>query len=64
MEVREVRLRLEDFLGADEAFISSTVSEVMPVIRVDDQTVAGGAKGRLTDRLQTLYRDFKQDHLE
>jgi D-alanine transaminase len=64
MEVREVRLRLEDFLGADEAFISSTVSEVMPVIRVDGQTVAGGAKGRLTDRLQVLYRDFKLDHLE
>jgi D-alanine transaminase len=64
IEVREVRLRLEDFLGADEAFISSTVSEVMPVIRVDDQTIAGGAKGRLTDRLQTLYWDFKQDHLE
>jgi D-alanine transaminase len=62
--VREGRLHLEDFLAADEAFISSTVSEVMPVIQVDETTVAGGRKGPVTDRLQRLYGEFKTGHLE
>jgi D-alanine transaminase len=62
--VREVRLRLEDFLGADEAFISSTVSEVMPVIRVDGASVGGGRKGPVTSRLQGMYAEFKAAHLE
>lgn len=64
MEVREGRLHLETFLAADETFISSTVSEVMPVIRVDGRTVSGGRKGPMTDRLQRLYAEFKKDHLQ
>lgn len=64
MEVREQRLHLQDFANADENFISSTVSEVMPVIQVDDTVLSGGAKGPITDRLQKLYAAFKRDHLE
>lgn len=64
IEVREVRLYLDDFLAADETFISSTVSEVMPVIKVDGTTMSGGMKGPITDQLQALYWDFKKDHLE
>jgi D-alanine transaminase len=64
IEVQERRLHLDEFLAADEAFISSTVSEVMPVVEVDGRPVAGGRKGALTARLQTLYLAFKRDHLE
>lgn len=64
IEVQETRLYLDHFLDAEEAFISSTVSEVMPIIRVDDRMHFGGTKGRMTDRLQALYWDFKKDHLE
>jgi len=64
IEVREGRLHLETFLAADETFISSTVSEVMPVIRVDGRDVAGARKGPVTERLQRLYADFKKDHLQ
>ncbi len=64
LEVREQRLYLQDFLTADEAFISSTVSEVMPVVEVDGAVVGGGRLGPVTARLQDLYREFKKDHLE
>lgn len=63
-EVREQRLYLSDFLVSDEAFISSTVSEVMPVVKVDDTVLSAGKKGPLTDRLQQLYAVFKKDRLE
>ena len=64
LEVREQRLYLQDFLTADEAFISSTVSEVMPVVEVDGAVVGGGRLGPVTARLQGLYWEFKKDHLE
>jgi D-alanine transaminase len=62
--VREGRLALEAFRGADEAFITSTVSEVMPVIRLDGQPLGGGRKAPVTGRLQQLYAAFKAEHLE
>lgn len=64
IETREQRLHLADFLAADEAFISSTVSEVMPVVKVDGAVLYGGRMGPVTARLQALYRDFKQTRLE
>ncbi|BDU73025.1 aminotransferase class IV [Mesoterricola silvestris] len=64
LEVREQRLHLQDFLEADEHFISSTVSEVMPVIQLDETVLGRGAKGPLTTRLQERYAAFKGDHLE
>ncbi len=64
MEVRERRLYLQEFLAAEEAFISSTVSEVMPVVKVDDTVLSGGRKGPVTERLQALYAEFKKEHLE
>src|SRR5207253_10423044 len=35
--VREAVLRDEDLLGADEAFLTSTTREVVPIVRVDDR---------------------------
>ena len=64
IEVREGRLSLDEFLAADEAFISSTVSEVMPVVKVDGTVLSGGKKGPMTDLLQRTYWAFKKDHLE
>lgn len=41
--------------GASEAFVTSTSSWVMPVVRVDGQTVADGLPGPITRRLQQAY---------
>jgi D-alanine transaminase len=64
LAVHERRLYLQEFLAAEEAFISSTVSEVMPVVQVDEAVVSRGRKGPITDRLQASYAEFKQKHLE
>ncbi|MCC5805283.1 MAG: D-amino-acid transaminase [Opitutales bacterium] len=55
--VREEPFRVEDLRGADEIFISSTASEVAPVIRLDGQPVAAGKPGPLTRRLQAAFRE-------
>ena len=41
--------------AAPEAFLTSTTSFVMPVVRIDGDSVADGHPGPLTRRLQALY---------
>lgn len=64
LAVEERRVYLDEFTGADEAFLASTVSEVMPIRRIDGEVRCGGGLGPVTARLQELYRALKRDHLE
>lgn len=53
LEVIETRVMLTDLLRAEEVFLSSTVSRVMPVRAVDDHTFP--APGPVTGRLMQCY---------
>jgi branched-chain amino acid aminotransferase len=44
LDVVEGDFQLDDLLGADEAFLASTVREVQPVSAVDDTSFAGGPR--------------------
>jgi D-alanine transaminase len=48
IKVVERAVPLEDFLAADEAFVSSTTLDVMPVSRVDAQQIGSGEAGPVT----------------
>jgi branched-chain amino acid aminotransferase len=54
--VREQTLRDADLFGADEAFLSSTTREIVPIVRVDDRVIAGGQPGPITRDLIGRYR--------
>jgi branched-chain amino acid aminotransferase len=56
IEVQERQLHSQDLYTADEVFITSTVRELVPVVRVDDVVVAHGAPGLLAQRLLASYR--------
>ncbi|HEX2444404.1 MAG TPA: aminotransferase class IV, partial [Vicinamibacterales bacterium] len=58
--VRESTLRLEDLLGADEAFITSTTRNITPVVRVGDQMIGAGKPGPVTARLIAAFRSKAQ----
>jgi len=49
-------LRDEDLFGADEAFLTSTTREIVPIVRVDQRVIASGAPGPITKRLLDVYR--------
>lgn len=51
VEVREEPVTLQEFRQADEAFITSTTMDVMPVTRLDGEPIGDGAVGRVTRRL-------------
>jgi branched-chain amino acid aminotransferase len=54
--VREAVLKDADLLGADEAFLTSTTREVVPIVRVGDRTIGKGAPGPITRALLEAYR--------
>jgi D-alanine transaminase len=53
--VEERTFTIEELASADEVFLSSTTSEVMPVIEVDGNSVANGLPGAVTVKLQELF---------
>jgi 4-amino-4-deoxychorismate lyase len=55
-EVREGVFPLEHMAGAEEAFTSSSVREVMPAIELDGRPVGDGSPGEAARELQTRLR--------
>jgi 4-amino-4-deoxychorismate lyase len=54
--VNEGRFALADLVGADEAFTSSSIREVMPVVAVDGSKIGNGRPGPAAARLQAALR--------
>lgn len=57
IDVREEVLRDDDLFGADEAFLTSTTREILPIVNVDDREVGNGTPGPVT---RTLLKAFRQ----
>jgi branched-subunit amino acid aminotransferase/4-amino-4-deoxychorismate lyase len=56
LDVREAPLPLEEMLAADEAFLTGSVKEVMPIIAIDEMQIGSGSPGPITRLLQERYR--------
>lgn len=54
--VRLEPLPLASLAGADEVFVSSSIRELLPVVRVDGEPIGAGAPGPLTSRLHRAFR--------
>ena len=54
-EVIERALVLQDLLEADEAFLTSSLRGIAPLVRVGDAAIATGTPGALTMRLRAAY---------
>lgn len=55
--VDEVGLWPRDLESAEEAFITSSVRGVMPIVRVDEQAVGEGRPGPITCRVMAAYAE-------
>lgn len=57
---REARaISLEEFLEADEVFLSTTGGGVVPVVQVDRRIFSNGAPGPITSDLRERYVDWR-----
>ena len=57
MEVEERSFTIEEAQDADEAFITSASSFVMPVVEIDGKPLGDGAPGSVALRLREIYLD-------
>jgi branched-chain amino acid aminotransferase len=54
--IGEATLHDEDLYAADEAFLTSTTREVVPIVTVDDRTIGTGRPGSVTRALLDAFR--------
>jgi len=59
--VRDAILRDADLFGADEAFLTSTTREAVPIVQVDDRTIGSGTPGPVTLALLDAFRRKAQE---
>ena len=57
LDVVERRMGPEDLASAEEAFITSTIRELLPVVSVDGYPINDGAVGRVTRELHLAFRN-------
>jgi branched-chain amino acid aminotransferase len=57
LAVTEKRITRDEVYIADEAFFTGTAAEVLPIKELDGRVIGCGARGPITEQLQTLYFD-------
>jgi branched-chain amino acid aminotransferase len=57
VDAHEAVLRDEDLYRADEAFLTSTTREAVPIAKVDDRIIGTGVPGPVTLRLLEAFRE-------
>jgi branched-subunit amino acid aminotransferase/4-amino-4-deoxychorismate lyase len=50
-------MTVEAFRRADEVFLAGTLSDVMPIVKVDGKPVGGGKPGPVSLRLFKSFRE-------
>lgn len=56
IRVEEGRYDVDDLYQADEAFLTSTGAEIIPLFQVDGRPIGRGAAGQTTQRLQQAFQ--------
>jgi len=61
LDVREAPLALDELLAADEAFLTGSVKEVMPLIAINERRIGSGSPGPITRLLHRRYREAVEE---
>lgn len=56
VQVEETTLYPDDLYDADEAFITSSIREVLPVVKADERVIGEGTPGPTTKTLREAYK--------
>ncbi len=57
LSVHSRHVTRDDIYAADEAFLTGTAAELVPVVELDRRTIGSGRPGPVTARLQQAYSD-------
>ena len=54
----------DEFYVADEAFFTGTAAEVTPIKELDGRSIGCGARGPITERLQSMFFQIVHGEIE
>ncbi|MEM6484703.1 MAG: branched-chain amino acid transaminase [Pseudomonadota bacterium] len=57
LEIIERRITRDEVYVADEAFFTGTAAEVVPIRELDGRVIGNGARGPITEKIQSMYFD-------
>ncbi|MEQ8675814.1 MAG: aminotransferase class IV [Aggregatilineales bacterium] len=57
-EIEERPILVQQLYNADEAFLTSSVKEVLPIRQVDEAIIGGGAPGEHTKRVMAMFAEY------
>ncbi|NLD55642.1 MAG: branched-chain amino acid transaminase [Burkholderiaceae bacterium] len=57
LSVTEKRITRDEVYCADEAFFTGTAAEITPIRELDNRPIGAGARGPVTEKLQSLFFD-------
>ncbi len=57
VRVEERKFTVEEALDADEAFLTSASTFVLPIVELDGQTIGDGKPGPISQRMRSIYID-------
>jgi len=57
-KVEEREIKISELKSADEAFITATNKEIIPVVRIDAQKIGAGKVGENTKILMKMFNDY------
>ena len=57
IEVIEKNITRDEVYTADEAFFTGTAAEITPIKELDRRMIGNGARGEITEKLQSIYFD-------
>jgi len=60
--IEERPVTIEEFYGAEEAFITGSFKEIVPVVSADGRAIGAGTPGRITKMVLALYHDFTRSY--
>ena len=54
----EGKFTADELKNADEAFVTNSLIEIIPVVKIDDRQIKGGKPGEITLKIHNLYREL------
>ncbi len=61
LPVEERPLKIEELKTADEAFITATNKDILPIIKINSQKIGSGRPGPVTKQLMTLFEEYTRN---
>lgn len=64
LSMKEQNFTTKELKEADEVFITASTKEIVPVVKVDQETIGNGLPGEMTQSLHELYKSFINNYVQ